>query len=144
MTSHNAILVANSVVARLFDRRSLKEPWVETQDWWHGEGRMQARDLERAPLGHSLAGRTGLAPHTGIRERERAEFARDLAHGLQHALVMDKWHGLEIFASAPFLGELLAHLSPEVKKTVRSTHTLDWTALSVQEIEKRWHQEFKV
>jgi hypothetical protein len=46
MTSHNAILVANSAVARLFDRRSLKEPWVETQDWWHGESRMQARDLE--------------------------------------------------------------------------------------------------
>lgn len=144
MTSHHAILVANSVVARLFDRRSLKEPWVETQDWWHGEGRMHARDLERAPLGHSMAGRTGLAPHTEIRERERAAFARDLAQGLKHAWVLDNWHELEIFASAPFLGELLAHLSPELKKTVRSTHTLDWTALSVQEIEKRWLDEFKV
>jgi hypothetical protein len=57
---------------------------------------------------------------------------------------MDQWQALEIFASAPFLGELLAHLSPEVKKTVRTTHTLDWTALPVHEMEKRWNQAFKV
>jgi hypothetical protein len=36
MTSHLAILVANSSVARLFDRQSTKAPWIEIQDWWHG------------------------------------------------------------------------------------------------------------
>ena len=144
MTSHHAVLVANAVIARLFDRHGLKEPWVETQDWWHGEGRLHARDLERAPLGHSLAGRTGLTPHTDIRERERAEFACDVAEGLKHAWVMNAWETLEIFASPPFLGELLAQLSPDVKKTVRRTHSLDLTALSAHELERRWQQEFKI
>lgn len=144
MTSHHAVLVANSVVARLFDYSSPKAPWVETQDWWHGEGRMRAQDLERAPLGHSMAGRTGLAPHTDTRARERIAFARDLADGLKQALAMDKWDDLDIFASPPFLGALMAQLAPEVKSTVRHTHPLDLTALSAQQIEKRWHQAFKV
>jgi hypothetical protein len=144
MVPRNAILVANSFVARLFERGSLQQPWVEVQDWWHAEGRMHTGDLERMSQGHSLAGRTGLAPHTDIRHCERAEFSRDVAHGLKNALGTDPWHGLEIFASNPFLGELLAHLSPDVQRTVRATHALDLTALPAREIEERWRKEFKV
>jgi protein required for attachment to host cells len=144
MISHTAILVANSFIARLFEQSSLDQPWVETRDWWHAEGRMHARDLERAPLGHSMAGRMGLAPRTDIHQRERAKFAHDLAMDLENSLATDKWHAMEIFASNPFLGELLAHLSPDVKKIVRATHALDWTSLSVADIEKRWRKEFKI
>jgi protein required for attachment to host cells len=144
MVPRNAILVANSFVARLFERSSLQQPWVEIQDWWHAEGRMHTGDLECMSQGHSLAGRTGLAPHTDIRHRERTEFARDVADGLKHALATDKWHELEIFASNPFLGELLAHLSPDVQKIVCNTHSLDLTSLSPQEIETRWRKEFRV
>lgn len=144
MVPRNAILVANSFVARLFERTSLQDPWVEIQDWWHAEGRMHAGDLERAPPGHSLAGRSGLAQRTDVRHRERTEFARDVAEGLKTALQTDKWHELEIFASNPFLGELLGQLSPDVQKTVRITHSLDLTSLTAHEIEKRWRQEFRV
>jgi protein required for attachment to host cells len=144
MVSHNAVLVANSSVARLFDCGPLQQPWVETQDWWHAEGRQHAGDQERTPHGHSLFGRTGLAPHTDTRQRERAEFARDVAAGLQQALISDRWHTLEVFASNPFLGELLAHLSPAVAQTLRRTHPLDLTALSPQEIQKRWNKEFRI
>lgn len=144
MLPRNAILVANSFVARLFERTSLQQPWVEVQDWWHAEGRMHTGDLERMSQGHSLAGRSGLAPHTDIRHRERAEFARDLAESLKRALTTDPWHELEIFASNPFMGELLAHLSPDVQRTVRTTHSLDLTALTAHDIEKRWREEFRV
>lgn len=144
MVSRNAILVANSFVARLFERTSLQQPWVEIQDWWHAEGRMHTGALERTSQGHSLAGRTGLSPHTDIRHRERAEFARDLAEGLKQALSTDKWHSLEIFASDPFLGALMAHIGPEVKKTLRTTHALDLTSLSADDIEKRWNKEFRI
>ncbi len=144
MVSPNAILVANSFVARLFERSSLPQPWIETQDWWHAEGRMHTGDLERTPHGHSQAGRTGLAPHTDIKLRERVEFARDVAKGLKQALTVEKWHALEIFASNPFLGELLAHLSPDVQKIVHGTHPLDLTSLTAQELEIRWRQEFRV
>ena len=143
MTSHKAILVANSFVARLFEQSHLQQPWVETRDWWHAEGRMHARELERAPLGHSLAGRAGLAPHIDIRHRERAEFAHDLALDLHEAWATEKWHALEIFASNPFLGELLAHLRPDIKNIVHATHPLDWTSLSAGEMEKRWRKKFK-
>ena len=144
MTSRQAILVANSYVARLFERSSVQLPWAETQDWLHSESRMRAQDIERAPLGHSLAGRAGLAPHTDVRHRERTAFAHDLAIDLKQALATDKWEALEIFASDPFLGELLAQLSPDVKATVRATHALDWTTLSAHEIEERRRKAFKV
>jgi protein required for attachment to host cells len=144
MVPRNAVLVANSSVARLFDCGPLQQPWVETQDWWHAEGRQHAGDQERTPHGHSLFGRTGLAPHTDTRQRERAEFARDVAAGLQQALISDRWHTLEVFASNPFLGELLAHLSPAVAQTLRRSHPLDLTALSPQEIQQRWNKEFRI
>lgn len=144
MIPRNAVLVANSFVARLFERSSVRQPWIEIQDWWHAEGRMHTGELERTSPGHSLAGRAGLAPHTDIRQRERADFARDLAKGLQHAWATEKWHELDIFASNPFIGELLGHLTSDVQKTVRSTHSLDLTALTAHDIEKRWREEFKI
>jgi protein required for attachment to host cells len=142
MTSRKAILVANSYMARLFERSSVQSPWVETQDWVHSESRMRAQDTERSPLGHSLAGRTGLAPHTEIRDRERMAFAHDVAADLKRSLAIDKWEELEVFASDPFLGQLLAHLSPDVQKIVCTTHVLDWTSLPAHEIEKRWRNAF--
>jgi protein required for attachment to host cells len=144
MVPCRAILVANSSLARLFERSSLLQPWVEVQDWWHGEGQTHARELERALPGHSMSGRTGLAPHTDTRQRERAVFAQAVAKDLEQAMVLDKWHELEIFASNPFLGELMAHLGSALKKTVRATHPLDLTALSAQEIEARWRKDFMV
>ena len=144
MASRNAVLVANSFVARLFEWTSLQQPWVEIQDWWHAEARMHPGDLERAPPGHSLAGRSGLAPRSDARQRERAEFARDVAEGLQRALANDPWHTLEVFASNPFLGELLGHLSPEVRKSLRASHPLDLTALTASAIEERWRQTFRL
>ena len=53
MDSRNTILVANSFVARLFERHGLLQPWVETQDWWHAEGRIHTGDLVRTLPGHS-------------------------------------------------------------------------------------------
>lgn len=142
MVSRNAILVANSFVARLFEWNSLQQPWVEIQDWWHAESRMHPGELERALPGHSLAGRSGLAPRSDVRQRERAEFAQDVAQGLQLALDTDKWQTLEIFASNPFLGELLAHLSPAVRASLHATHPLDLTALPASVIEHRCRQAF--
>ncbi|WP_448442924.1 host attachment protein [Limnohabitans sp.] len=144
MHSLHAILLANSSLARLFERSGSQQPWVEVQDWWHVEGRMHPGDLEPMSQGHSMAGRTGLAPHTHIRHRERVDFARELADGLKHALATYKWHSLEIFASAAFLGDLLAQLEPDVQKIVHRTHPLDLTSLSVHDIEKRWNKEFRV
>jgi protein required for attachment to host cells len=71
-------------------------------------------------------------------------FAKDVAAGLKQALAADPWQELDIFASPPFLGELLAHLSPDVADTLRRTHPLDLTTLSPKDIQKRWTQEFRI
>lgn len=64
MLAKHWILVANASHARLFERSSFNEPLVEVADWLKPESRMQARETERAPLGHSVVGRAGLAPRS--------------------------------------------------------------------------------
>ena len=138
------ILTANSSVARLCERSSLTAPLTELADWMHPEGSMRTSELERAPLGHSLGGRTGLAPRIDPKDRERSSFAQDLAHWLREAVLAHRVTEIALFASNPFLGELLAHLDPAVQKVVSSHHPLDLTTLPVQELDQKIKTEFRL
>ena len=144
MAQQHWILTANASVARLFERTSLLAPLIELADWMHPEGSMLASELERAPLGHSMGSRTGLAPRMDLKHRERSEFAHDLAEWLREAVLTHRVHDLVLFASNPFLGELLAQLDPAVQKIISLKHPLDVTSLSVQELEMKVRVEFGV
>eukprot|EP01030_Chromulinospumella_sphaerica_P003073 gene3073-3003_t len=106
MAQKHWILTANASVARLFERTSLLEPLIELADWMHPEGSMLASELERAPLGHSIGGRTGLAPRMDLKHRERLEFAHQLALWLREAVLAHSVEDIVLFASDPFMGEL--------------------------------------
>lgn len=138
------LLTANASVARLFERTSLTAPLVELADWMHPEGSMRTSELERAPLGHSLGGRTGLAPRTDPKDRERSAFAHELAHWLREAALAHRVTEIALFASNPFLGELLSQLDPAVQKIISSHHPLDLTALPVQELDRKVRAEFRL
>lgn len=142
MTTPLWILVADSSGARIFERKGRKAPLLELADWVHPEGRMLASEIENAPLGHSLSGRTGLAPHTDIKHRERSEFARTLAQWLHDKLPTNPTVELVLFASDPFLGELIGQLDKQVHKKVRATHPVDLTALTTLELTEKLSQEF--
>ena len=144
MIQKHWILTANASVARLFERTSLLAPLSELADWMHPQGSMLASELERSPLGHSMAGRTGLAPRIEPKQRERHEFAHELAESLREAVLSHQVQDMALFASNPFMGELLAQLDPAVQKIISVKHPLDLTALSVQALEKKVHAEFNV
>jgi protein required for attachment to host cells len=142
MTTPLWILVADSSGARIFERKGRKAPLLELADWVHPEGRMLASEIENAPLGHSLAGRTGLAPRIDIKHRERTEFARTLAQWLHDQLPANPTVELVLFAADPFLGELVGQLDKQVHHKVRATHAVDLTALSTMELTDKLNQEF--
>lgn len=144
MAQKHWILTANASVARLFERTSLLAPLIELADWMHPEGSMLASELERAPLGHSMGGRTGLSPRMDPKHRERLEFAHQLALWLREAVLAHRVHDLVLFASDPFMGELLAQLDPGVQKIISLRHSLDLTSLPVHELEKKVRIEFGV
>jgi protein required for attachment to host cells len=137
-------LTANASVARLFERTSLLAPLIELADWMHPEGSMLASELENAPLGHSMGGRAGLAPRLDLKHRERLEFAHELALWLREAVLAHRVHELVLFASDPFMGELLAQLDPGVQKIISLKHSLDLTSLPVHELERKVRVEFGV
>jgi protein required for attachment to host cells len=144
MAQKHWILTANSSVARLFERTSQTEPLTELADWIHPEGDQRVSELERRPLGHSLGGRTGLAPRIDPKDRERTEFAHGLADWLREAVLSHRVTEIALFASNPFLGELLAQLDPGVQKIISVHHPIDLTTLSAQALEKKVRDEFRL
>ncbi len=144
MAKKHWILVANASHARVWERTSFSEPLLEITDWVQPESRMQASETEHSPLGHSLAGRTGLAPRADLKQQHRSAFAKTLAVYLHEAVLSHRVKALALFASNPFMGELMSHLDAAVQKTIVAKHVLDLTSLNVTELDKRLRSEFRL
>jgi protein required for attachment to host cells len=144
MAQKHWILVANASHARVWERTSFSEPLLEITDWVQPESRMQASATEHSPLGHSLAGRTGLAPRADLKQQHRSAFAKTLTVYLHEAVLSHRVNALALFASNPFMGELMSHLDAAVQKTIVAKHVLDLTSLNVTELDKRLRSEFRL
>ena len=144
MTQKHWILVANGSQARIFERTSFTEPLAEVTDWLQSESRMRASETERTPLGHSLAGRSGLAPRSDLKQQHRSDFAKTLAVYLHEALLSHRMSRLALVVSNPFMGELMAHLDGAVQKALVAKHVLDVTSLNSTDLEHRLRGEFRL
>ena len=144
MAQKHWILVANASQAKVWERTSFNEPLVEVIDWVHPESRMPASQTERAPLGHSEAGRAGLAPRAELKQLHRSEFAKTLAKYFHEAVMNHRMNALALFVSNPFMGELLSHLDAPVQQALVAKHALDLTSLNVTELDKRLRSEFRL
>lgn len=144
MAQQHGILVANASQARLFERAGFKQPLRELADWVNPANRMPARETERAPLGQSLAGRAGLAPRVDLKHLHRSAFAQDLAGHLREAVLNQRIPSLALIVSNPFLGELLKHLDASLHKILVQQHALDWTSLSLSELDQRLRTDFRL
>ncbi|MCX7250885.1 MAG: host attachment protein [Burkholderiales bacterium] len=132
------IVVANSAVARLLERSSDAGGWVERECLVHPGSRLHDNEAR----GHSIGGRSGLAPRIDPSEYERVLFSREIASKLQEYVNANQLASFTLFASNPFLGELLAHLPDGVKRLVSSHHATDLTSLSSAELGDRLAREF--
>lgn len=134
------ILVANASVAHCFERESPTAPLVPVAHFAHPESRMHTRDLETDRGGRTQkddAGRTSFVPRTDPKEREREEFAREIARALEEGVLAHRCNGIALFASNPFLGELQAHLANGARKALAASHAVDLTSFVGRELEDR-------
>lgn len=137
--------VANSSIARVLERSSAEPAhWQEVECLVHPQSRLQGAAAGHEPPGHSIAGRSGLASRSEPQEHERREFAQQIAQVLKAAVGAHRVGRIAVFASHPFLGELLAHLDDEVRKRVSDHHALDLTGLGLQALAQRLHGEFRL
>lgn len=144
MLQKHWIVVANASQARIFERSAFSEPLVELTDWQHPESRMRASETERAPLGQSLAGRSGLAPRSDLKQQHRSDFAHTLAAYCHEAVLNHRIDRLALVVSNPFMGELMAHLDAPVQKAIVARHVLDLTSLNLTELDHRLRSEFRL
>lgn len=144
MAQQHGVLVANASQARLFTRAAFNEPLQELANWVNPVNRMPARDTERSPLGHSLAGRAGLAPRVDLKHLHRSAFAEDLAGRLREAVLNQGMKSLTLIVSNPFLGELRKHLDAPLQKILGEQHALDLTSLSLNDLDQRLRTDFRL
>ncbi|WP_404300724.1 host attachment protein [Alicycliphilus denitrificans] len=137
------VIVANGSMARLLERNPAKpEGWVEKECLTHPQSRLHGAEAGQEPSGHSIAGRSGLAPRSEPHDHERRKFAQQVAHAVKGAVGGGQGGALVVFASNPFLGELLDHLDDTTRKWVSASHPLDLTGLGLAELIQRMHGEF--
>ena len=125
MDTPNWALVANGSMARLLELDpAAATHWTERQCLTHPAARLHGSAAGHEPPGHSIAGRSGLAPRSEAAAQERRTFAREVAHALREA----------VFASNPFLGELMEQLDGVTHQRLVASHAQDLTHLSLQEL----------
>ncbi len=145
MNRKNWIIVANGSIARMLERNAEDEnQWTELKCLLHPEGRLHGTDLAAGEIRHSIAGRAGLARRLEPKQHARKEFAQRVSELLRHHVNHNEIESLVIFASNPFLGELLAHLDAETRKLLHASHPVDLTHLNLTELTQRFTSDFKL
>lgn len=137
MTDSTWVVVANSSRARLFERRAGGGELAMLREFEHPESRAKGGDLASDRPGHTATDqgrRTALMPDTEPKRVAQEQFARELGHMLDQGRVENRYSGLVLVASAPFLGILRAQLPDAVKTQVREAIDKDYTALSEREL----------
>ena len=116
------VVVADSVVARIFTAETSRSPLKEFECLNHEEGRLHDRDLT-SDLPGKFGGKNGTAGHsytdtTDPKKHEQSEFARQIANYIEDARKANRISYLILVAAPIMLGELRAHLSDGTKKQI--------------------------
>lgn len=140
------IVVANASLARCLEWTKAGEPMVPLTTLEHPESRLHAEALKTAQPERAMkddAGRVSFVPRTEPKDRERTEFAREVAKYLQAGAATNRYRGVVLLASNPFLGELLAQLDDGVRRWVTETHAIDLTSFGLSELEARVREQLQ-
>lgn len=134
-----AVLVANTSRARLFERDADNGAMRETASLVHPQSRMKGAELSRDRPGQAFKGvaRTAYEPPTGPHQKEATAFARELAQRLEVLALTRRHSRLAVLASNPFLGELTKELGAATRKMLQAAVALDLTTYDGAELEHR-------
>jgi len=131
------IVVANSSRARLFESAGAGAGLSLIREFEHPESRAKGGELVSDRPGHTATDqgrRTALDPDTEPKRVAQEQFARELGRALEQGRVQNRYGGLVLVASAPFLGILRAQLPGGVMTQLREAIDKDYTALAEREL----------
>lgn len=141
------VLITDAHRARCFERDASNYTLTELADFVHPQttlvGEADGGDLTGAAgKGHGRTGHAGtqFEPQTQAQAKERASFARQLAHYLNEAVAAQRCDDLVLIATKPMLGQLRPHLSVAADKALRRCVTSDLTHYQGPELKQRVDQ----
>ncbi len=133
------ILVAESSQAKIYQAELTLDTITELHHLEHQESRMRERDITSDLPGSNAASGSGshhrFEPHTGIKEQETINFAREINGLLDEGRRAKAYAKLAVIASPDFLGQLRSGMNPQVRKLV--AHEVDKNVVRAPEAELR-------
>ena len=138
------IVIADAHRARCFERRSEKAPLIELADFLSPHialtGSHLIGDLTGAAgKGHGRTGHSGaqFERHIEVPDKERGDFAQQLADYLNEAVMQRRCKSLALIATSPMLGDLRPRLVPSAARAVKHTVAKDLTHYTGPELTRR-------
>ena len=141
------ILIADAQRARYFERNLSDHTLTELADFVHPVSTLPQRThqthashtSEDTGKGHGRTGHAGtqFEPHTETQDKERRNFARQLADYLNTEVAEQRCTALVLIAPAPVLGDVKPLLSHAASKIVHTTIDKDLTHYSGNELKQR-------
>ncbi|MEJ2515215.1 MAG: host attachment protein [Gammaproteobacteria bacterium] len=134
------VLVADRLRARLLELGKDGKTLVELQDLVHPEARERLRELVDDRRGRESGewGRQTFEPVTSPREKETAEFVREIGEALEQGLNRGGFDRLVLCAEPRLLGRLREGLPEQVSRRVEGELGKDLAAVArPEELRKR-------
>ena len=138
------ILITDAHRARCFERRAADHALLELADFVHGKSNVVSEasggDLTGAAgKGHGRTGHAGtqFEPHTEVPDKERHQFARELADYLNQGVAEQRCKALVLVATSPMMGDLQPCLNPAAQKALKRCVVSDLTHYTGPELKKR-------
>lgn len=135
------IVVANASQARMLSRASLNATLEPLAELVHPGGRAKGLELDDARPGHGGSdhhpGGVRFEPRLDSRRKQHRLFAKEISKWIEDALASGAYHGISLFASSPFLGELKAQLGPKARKTMQAAIDTDLSSFHHQALAHR-------
>jgi protein required for attachment to host cells len=133
------IVVANAETARLFTRESDRDPLEPLDHLQQVHSHEAESTTEHYGRRQKDFGRSAvtLAPHTELKHKEAAAFARLVSKRIDAALEAGKCRHLTVMASSPFLGVIRKALGPAAQAALRLSLDIDLTSYPLDQLERR-------
>lgn len=132
------IVIANKAQARCLAHTDTDDTLIEVWRLHHPDSRARDAALTSTPLGHGRGAAT-YAPRLDPKQKAGQQFAQAVAARLNQGVAAHVCGALVLLASAPFLGELRQRLDRQAAKAVRSVQSVDLTAMSGDDLNRRVH-----
>ena len=135
------ILVANAHRARVLEQHGSHNLLTELSDFVHPKSRASSQGNISGDVGkgHGRTAHHGtqFEPHTEPQDKERLEFARELASYLNEAAHGRSYSQLILIATSPMLGTLRPLLNHAASEMVKRTVSSDLTIYQDRDLKER-------